>query len=91
MASLLSNLFNNLSEGIHNVNTDTMIENVKIEELNIKIATLFMNVYSRKQSQALHKKCFPIRISSVNVTRSSRSHLTKIVVTKIINKSLIKS
>ena len=45
IASTLSNLINNLSEGIHiiNVNTDMMIKNNKLAELNISIATAFFN------------------------------------------------
>ena len=40
MASSLSKLVNNLAEGIHksNVNTEMMIKNVKLVELNTKIA-----------------------------------------------------
>ena len=34
MAGSLSNRVNNLSEGIHIVNTDTMIKNVKLVELH---------------------------------------------------------
>ena len=58
MESSLSNLLNSLSEGIHkikckygqdefiklNVNMDKMIKNVKIVELNISIATVFLNI-----------------------------------------------
>ena len=58
MGSSLSNLLNSLSEGIHkikckygqdefiklNVNMDKMIKNVKIVELNISIATVFLNI-----------------------------------------------
>ena len=42
MASSLSNLVINLSEGIQKI-TDTMIKNVKLAELNIGIATVFLN------------------------------------------------
>ena len=47
MTKSLSNLANNLAEGIHklNVNTDTMIKNVKITELNTKIASAILNKY----------------------------------------------
>ena len=50
MASSLSNLFNNLSEGIQNfnVNTDMMIKNVKLDKLNLNIATVFLNTQSLK-------------------------------------------
>ena len=48
MASSLSNLVNNLSEGIHRVNTDMMIKNVKLVELNISIATVFLNIKTLK-------------------------------------------
>ena len=43
MASSLSNLVNNLSEGVHklNVNLDTMIKDVELVELKISIATVF--------------------------------------------------
>ena len=46
MASLLPNLVNNLAmEFIKlNVNTDTMIKNFKLVELNIKIASVFLNI-----------------------------------------------
>ena len=43
MASSLSNLVNNLSEGIHRINTEMMIKNVKLVELNISIATVFLS------------------------------------------------
>ena len=50
MANSLSNLVNNLSEGITelNVNLDTMIKNVKHVELNISIATVFSNIQTLK-------------------------------------------
>ena len=43
--SSLSNFVNNLPERIHriNVNTDIMIKNVKLVELNVSIATVFLN------------------------------------------------
>ena len=40
MASSLTNLFNNFAEGIQH-KSDTMMRNVKLAELNIKIATDF--------------------------------------------------
>ena len=45
MASSLSNLVNNLSEGINRIkcNLDTKKKNVKLVELNISIATVFLN------------------------------------------------
>ena len=45
MASSLSNLVINLSKGIHklNVNTHTMIKNVKLAELHTNYATVFLN------------------------------------------------
>ena len=43
MASSLSNLVNNLSKGELNVNSDTMIKNVKHVEVNISILTVFYN------------------------------------------------
>ena len=45
MANFLLNLANNLSEGIIklNVNMDIMMKNVKLVELNISIATVFLN------------------------------------------------
>ena len=51
MASSLSNLVNNLSEGIVklNVNMDTMSKNVKFAELDISIATLFLNTQTLKE------------------------------------------
>ena len=50
MASSLSNLFNKLSERIIelNVNTDMMIKNVKLAELNTSIATVFLNIQTLK-------------------------------------------
>ena len=43
MASSLSNLVNNLSKGELNVNSDTMIKNVKHVEVNISVLTVFYN------------------------------------------------
>ena len=45
MASSLSNLVNNLFEGIHRIkcNLNMMIKNVKLVELNVSIATVFLN------------------------------------------------
>ena len=45
MASSLSRLVNNLAEEFIklNVNTDTMIKNVTLAQLNTKIATTFLN------------------------------------------------
>ena len=45
MASSLSNLVNNLSEGIHRIKCkyQMMIKNVKLLELNISVLTLFLN------------------------------------------------
>ena len=45
MASLLSNLVNNLSEGIHKIicKTDAMIKYLKLAELNISIEIVFLN------------------------------------------------
>ena len=45
LASSISNLVNNLSEGIQklNVNTDTMIKYAKLVELNTSIAAVFLN------------------------------------------------
>ena len=50
MASSLSNLVNNLSEGIHKnkVNTEIIIKNVKFAEFNISIATVFLNTQALK-------------------------------------------
>ena len=50
MASLFSNIANNLSEGIHkiNLNWNTMIENVKLAELNINIVAVFLNTQDLK-------------------------------------------
>ena len=50
MASSLSNLVNNLSEGIHKnkVNTEIIIKNVKSTEFNISIATVFLNTQALK-------------------------------------------
>ena len=44
MGSLLTNLVNNLSEGISktNVNMEMIIKNLKLVELNISIATVFL-------------------------------------------------
>ena len=45
MTSSLSNLVNNLFEGIHGIkcNLDMVIKNVKHVKLNISIATVFFN------------------------------------------------
>ena len=43
MVSSLSNLVNNLSKGELNVNSDTMIKNVKHVEVNISVLTVFYN------------------------------------------------
>ena len=49
--SSLSNFVNNLPERIHriNVNTDIMIKNVKLVELNVSIATVFLNTQILKK------------------------------------------
>ena len=44
MASSLSNLLHNFSEGIHRIKLDTMIKNVKYVELNISFAIAFLNI-----------------------------------------------
>ena len=44
MASSLSNLLHNFSEGIHRIKLDTMIKNVKYVELNIRFAIAFLNI-----------------------------------------------
>ena len=48
MANSLSNLVNNLSEGIHRIKCkyEMIIKNVKLAELNINIATVFLNIES---------------------------------------------
>ena len=43
MVSSLSNLVNNLPKGELNVNSDTMIKNVKHVEVNISVLTVFYN------------------------------------------------
>ena len=44
MASLVSNLANDLAEGIHKIVISNMVKkDVKLVELNIKIATAFLN------------------------------------------------
>ena len=46
MANSLSNLINNLVEKIHeklNVDTDTMVKNMKLAELNAKVASAVLN------------------------------------------------
>ena len=50
MTSSLSILVNNLTEGIHKtkLNMDTMIKNVKLVELNTKIASVFLNTQTFK-------------------------------------------
>ena len=57
MASLLSNLVNNLSEGIHRIkcaNTDMVTKNVKLAELTISIMTVFLNIYMNFKMQNLN-------------------------------------
>ena len=51
MASSLSNLVNNLSKEFIelNVNTDMMTKNVKLVELNVSIATVFLNTQILKR------------------------------------------
>ena len=45
MASLLSNLVNNLSEGIHRIKIENMmIKNVKLVELETGSANIFLNI-----------------------------------------------
>ena len=50
MASSLSNLVNNLSEGIHKIKCKHRHgdKNVKLEELNISITTVFLNIQTLK-------------------------------------------
>ena len=50
MARLLSNLVNNLSEVIPRtkLNTDMIIKNMRLVELNISIATVFLNIQTLK-------------------------------------------
>ena len=50
MASLLLNLVNNLSEVIPRtkLNTDMIIKNMRLVELNISIATVFLNIQTLK-------------------------------------------
>ena len=50
MASSLSNLVNNFSEGIHRIKCKFGDEekNVKLVELNISIATVFLNIKTLK-------------------------------------------
>ena len=48
MANSLSNLVNNLSEGIHKINVNTDMKNVKLAELNIRIVTAFLNMQTLK-------------------------------------------
>ena len=45
METSLSNLVNNLSEELIelNINLDMMIKNVKLKELNVSIANVFLN------------------------------------------------
>ena len=48
MARSLSNLANNLAKKIHKIKCNTMIKNVKLAELNRKIATAFLNTQTLK-------------------------------------------
>ena len=49
MVSSLSSLVNNLSEGIHRTKcTVMMIKNVRLVELSINIATVFLNAQTLK-------------------------------------------
>ena len=50
MASSLSNFVNNLSEGIHRIKSkfEHDDKNVKLAELNLSIATLFLNTQTLK-------------------------------------------
>ena len=50
MASSLSNLFDNLSEGIHKFKCKYRYDdkNVKLAELNKSIATVFLNIHTLK-------------------------------------------
>ena len=47
MASSLSNLVNNLSEGVHRIK-GMIIKHVKVVELNISIATVSLNTQTLK-------------------------------------------
>ena len=56
MTRSLSNLVNNLSDGIHNEgiqnsNTDAMIKNVNLVELHTKHVTVFLNTQILKMIQ----------------------------------------
>ena len=48
MAGFLSILVNNLSEEIHRIKYGMMIKNVKLTELNISIATVFLDKQTSK-------------------------------------------
>ena len=47
MASPLSNLVNNISEGFHKI-MDMMIKKVKLVELNVSIVTAFLDTETLK-------------------------------------------
>ena len=53
MASSLSNLVNNLSEGIHRIKCKYRHDekNVRLVELNISVATVFLNIQTLKAVQ----------------------------------------
>ena len=57
MASYLSNLVNNLFEGIHKINANTkmMIKGVQFSEINISIATSFPEYTNFKDDLIEHK------------------------------------
>ena len=51
MTSSLSNLVNDLAKGIHKIKCNTMKKkNVKLAELNTKIATAFLNTQTFKKN-----------------------------------------
>ena len=48
MASSISNLVNNFAKGIHKIKCNIIIKNMKLVELNTKIASAFLNTQTLK-------------------------------------------
>ena len=72
MAILLSNFYDNLTEGfiILNINMDMIIKNGKCVELNAKIVSVFWNIQLLKMLYENKNPCAAIRITKKSLSKS---------------------